>query len=206
MRHTIFTIITLTMMIVSMKATAQTRFFGRIGAGTPVFDNPFKGIAAELNGGVSWKGAEIGATLGFYTHGGTDYHDFIQIDDYGDKTYISNNKPHCSSRGLGIYMSANLGYDLLHLLKQPSRHHLTPFIELGYAQIAKSSTYDNSQSGLTSFGINDSSTSGFEFTPGCRYEFDITGHLTVGIFAKVHILVLDRDLAGLTLKYSLPIN
>ncbi len=207
MRFTKICFAVFALMLLSFNSiNARTNFFGRVQIGTPASTGPFEGASVGLNAGTTFKGLEIGLGLGIYARKWNNDLHFIQVDDYENKTYTAYTNHGNSSGDLGIYISANLGYDMLNFIKSASAHHLSPFVSLGYAQRASFRSSDNKVDGMHSIGMDYKAQGGFEFAAGCRYEYDITKNLSIGAFYQIHLLIHEKDFVGLSLKYFLPIN
>jgi len=207
MRFTRISFIFLTLLLLGFDSSnAQTKFFGRVQAGTPASTDPFEGASVGLNAGTTFKGLEIGLGLDIYARKWNNALHFIQVDDYEDKTYTLYTNHGNRSRDLGLSISANIGYNLLNFVKSASSHHLTPFVTLGYAQRTLFRSSDNKMDGLHSIGMDYQAQCGFEMSAGCRYEYDITKSLSIGAFYQIYLLIHEKDFVGLSLKYSLPVN
>lgn len=183
---------------------ARDNYFARLQGGTTASADPFTGAMAGLNAGMTFKGFEFGLSIDLYSIKLGDDIQFLQIDQFDGRTIISSSIKKDYAPELGGTIEFNVGYDLLQLLRKPCRHHLIPFLGLGYGQRLYSSVDIIDITGMYKAELTSRSECGFDMSIGCRYEFDISSRVSLGAFYNISMLLHEKDFVGLSLKYSIP--
>lgn len=179
---------------------AQKKFFSRVDVATQATTDWFNGAATGLNTGINVKGIEVGLELGFYSQKWNDAQHFLYFTEDGEQHHSALNR----KRDLAVSVDAYIGYDVLHFIKSARSHHLTPFTSIGYSLQSLFSTDGNANGADTH--ISNEYQSGFDWSFGCRYEYDFSKHFSAGIFWRVYALNINKDFMGISLKYSLPLD
>ena len=193
-------ILALILLFCCHSVNAQKKFYSRLDVATQATTDWFNGAAAGVNTGISVKGIEVGLELGFYSQKWNDKRHFLSISGNGELHHSELNR----NRDLAVSVDACFGYDVLHFIKSAKSHHLTPFTSVGYSLQSLFYTYGNANS--NDIQISNEYQGGFDWSFGCRYEYDITNHFSAGIFWRVYALNINKDFLGISLKYSLPLN
>lgn len=187
-------------------ASAQElRPYARLGVATTVAPDFFDGIGTEVEGGVHYKGimASMAMTLWSNIPMSTDAQSIIiSRDEDGPLSVADNVDPFYSGeRNFSIMVQA--GYDLLSLIPDNSRHHLTPFAGIGWSSLSaviatRHQDHFYSEWEPTPFysALAYSHLSKFDYTFGGRYEFSITDKWHVGLSYK-YMHAADRHLMSL---------
>ena len=188
---------------VSVTASAQDKHvfvgatLGTQGAGGTFF----KGANVSMEAGYYFKGLDVSAYVGFYTNNwGRTVHNDISHSDFQGRVEFNKNldgKGNVSELALRL----NIGYDFLHFIKGNWRHHLTPYIGLGYAQKRVTKNEDSVVNGLASSSLSEQINNGFEFTIGGAYDFNVVEHWSIGLFFEESMHIRERDIIGLRTRY-----
>ena len=82
------------------------------------------------------------------------------------------------------------------------RHHLRPYVGLGYSEMHESSNWDYESDDFHKLGYVEWDDRGFELGVGIAYDFNITHHWVIGAFIEESILTREQDVMGLRVRYS----
>ena len=172
---------------------------GTQGAG----DKFFKGANVSMEAGYYFKGLDVSAYVGFYnTNWGRNVHNNMNYTSYQNKEIINKNLDG-SENVSELALRLNVGYDFLHFIRGNWRHHLTPYIGLGYAQKRTTRNEKTLADGLEYYTLRENVQNGFEFTIGGAYDFNIVKHWSIGVFFEESMHIRERDILGLRVRYSL---
>lgn len=198
-------IIFLSTLVFGNKSYCQNNYYGSMQLATSATTESFKGAGMTMSIGKRYKGLDANLSFCFYGRLWKDnFYQWIQFDEYDDfytPSYSLDEKNRC----LDVVIKAGIGYDLLHPVKlKKDSHHFIPYFTLGYAQrIESTSTIDSKISdGLYQTVLTNRSISGVETSLGCRYEYDFTKKISIGTFYEVYLFVQDKDVVGISMKYS----
>lgn len=170
---------------------------GTQGAG----DKFFKGANVSMEAGYYFKGLDVSAYVGFYnTNWGRNVHNNMNYTSYQNKEIINKNLDG-SENVSELALRLTIGYDFLHFIKGNWRHHLTPYIGLGYAQKRVTKNEDSVVNGLAFSSLSEQINSGFEFTIGGAYDFNVVEHWSIGLFFEESMHIRERDIIGLRTRY-----
>ncbi len=198
-------ITTIATFVCSNNCYSQNNCYGRIQLGTAATTDSFKGAEMSLSIGKRYKGIDANLALCFYNRIWNDNSfQWIQFDKY-DNSSISSCSLDGKSRCMDIMIKASFGYDLLHIVKlKKHTHHFSPYVTVGYAHKFESSSVmdDRITDGLYQTELYNQSTSGFETSLGCRYDYDITKKISMGAFYEIYFLIKEKDVVGISMSYT----
>lgn len=182
--------------------TASKHWFFRIGAGTQTnVGDAFRGASISTEIGKRFGGWEISGNLTYY-HGtpnqsvGFGYNS--SNPKFTTEGFVEQNLHNQQTKN-GITLTANLGYDLVHLFDEASRHHLTPIIGVGYGRKNEINS-EARNDGMISKSVFYNTFGGFEFRFGGRYEYAITPTWAIGLFYENNTLQLENGITGISIK------
>ena len=180
-------------------AFAQTSSFARCDIGADV--SSASGVDVSLEFGKQYKGLELGLSLSYFSNFNKTRWQSIQCVEYSSSANCARIGDFGSCKSYAL-LDLSVGYDLLHLLKL-QRHHLKPFLSVGYGQVTSISFFENSNNDMESIELNSKTDCGFETSFGARYEFDIAKHFSIGVLYKTSLILLEDGMLGLSVKYTL---
>ena len=203
MKKTLATVLLLCLLGLSLTAGAQENgVFVSVGVGTQATSKAFRGADVSMQAGYNYKGLDISAQIDYYgNHWGRDAYTGLTYEEQGDNVFIINNMNNKRSKSYTT-LRLNLGYDLLRFIRGNWRHHLRPYVGLGYSVMHESSNWDYKSEDFHKLECMEWNDRGFELTLGIAYDFNITRHWAVGAFIEESLLTREQDVMGLRLRYS----
>ena len=196
-------ILSLCLLGMSMMGWAQENgVFVSVGVGTQATDRAFRGADVSMQTGYNFKGLDISAQIDYYAnHWGRDGYMGLIYEEQGDKVFISNSM---NNKRTESYMTLrlNLGYDPLRFIRSNWRHHLRPYVGLGYSMMHESSNWNYESADFHKLECMEWDDRGFELAVGIAYDFNITHHWAIGAFIEESILIREQDVMGLRVRYS----
>lgn len=164
---------------------ASRNYFTAISVGTQALD--YRGTNVGLEVGRRFAGLELGVGLSYY---------------YNPRSFSSIRQQSLSGsweRAKTFDVRLSIGYDLLALARNCERHHLKPYLGLGYAHEDKYG-FSITTNAKDLYGWIDH---GFEIMPGLCYELDINKRLALGVYVEHDIRVREQTLMGIILRTNL---
>lgn len=180
----------------------------RLGIGTSCSDF-FEGISGDIEGGIHYKGLQAGVSLALYSDRPFENMNrslMVQTDGQSEVTFIENNQAISSKRNTSVMLQ--VGYDLLSLIPGNAKHHLIPFVGIGWSNLHLLKSYSHSPVGWDPDGsvstwassVSFETTSAFDFSVGGRYEYSITDGWRLGLSYK-YLDLLERDLLSVHVSH-----
>jgi hypothetical protein len=178
--------------------------FLRAGVGTGATDDSFKGIAFGAEWGKEYRGWEFSGSLTYFDskmdednfrtvsyveHGSTSHAAIYTLDTDGETQR-------------GMMLRANVGYDVLRFIKGNTRHHLRPFVGIGYASKTTDSGWANENGNEKDIEMRYHHERGIDGAAGMRYEYTIAKNWDLGAYYEIQFNVLSKDLMGLSVRRS----
>ena len=196
-------ILSLCLIGLSLTAGAQENgAFVSAGVGTKLYDKAFRGADVSMQGGYNYKGLDVSAQLDYFSNcWGKDRLAALTYRD--DRTGSGASSIMSNSENItALTIRLNLGYDLLHFVHNNWRHHIRPYVGLGYSQLRTSSNYETSDANMRCYELKDQLHSGFEVIIGMAYDFNITRHWALGAYIEGLPMIREHGIMGLRTRYS----
>ena len=170
--------------------------------GTKLYDKAFWGADVSMQGGYNYKGLDVSAQISYFSNcWGEDRLDALTYRDdrtgSGVSTLMSNGK-----NVSALTIRLNLGYDVLHFIHNNWRHHIRPYVGLGYSQLQRSSSYVSSYDDVRCYDLANELHSGFELALGLSYDFNFTRHWALGAYIEGLPMIREHGILGLQTRYS----
>lgn len=180
--------------------------FVSAGLGTKVCDKAFHGADISMQTGYNYKGLDISAQLDYFSNfwGANDIN-VRTVESYAgmDATMHALSNTDKDRENIShLTIRLNLGYDVLRFIRGNWRHHVRPYVGIGYSQARESSNSTTHTSLMRTFTWKEQTQSGFELTLGIAYDFNITHHWAVGAFIEENALIREQPIMGLRTRYS----
>lgn len=93
-------------------------------------------------------------------------------------------------------LCAHVGFDVL----RSERHHLTPYLEAGYAIITDFEDIRTDTPNAMQAALTYNPGAEFEASIGIRYEYNIAKTLQLGAYYEYYPFMLEKDLIGMSIK------
>lgn len=196
-------VLSLCLLSLGMAIMAQENgAFVSVGVGTKVNDKAFRGADVSMQAGYNYKGLDVSAQLDFYSNRwGDNRVNSLAYYDYGDKAIFASLLDGKRNETF-MTLRLNLGYDFLRFIRGNWRHHIRPYVGLGYSLRNETNNYCYQAKDMTTYSMGEQAQKGFELTLGIAYDFNITHHWAVGAFIEGNTLIREQPIMGLRARYS----
>lgn len=179
--------------------------YARLGIGTGISPDFVDGISFDVEGGVNFKGLQAAVSVTFYNTlplDNTYQSILIQSDGLDAVGFDMTGRNESGKRNTSVMVS--LGYDLLRFIPGNKRHHLLPYVGIGWSSLTSFRSYHNSpivSEPYSSHMIHESSirygrSSDFDFCFGGKYEYSITDKWGIGLSYK-YLDLAESDLLSI---------
>ena len=180
-----------------VRAQDRVTSYAHLGISSQIAPDFFHGIGTDIEGGIHWQGFMASAALTLWS----DYplkndHRYLTISrqpggsaSVGDVVDLDGKPFYWATRDVSIMIQA--GYDLLRFIPRNMRHHLWPYVGIGWTAITQDFSY-SAQTCAFMEGSDDPyfstmfhfRSTGFDYCVGARYAFSITDKWMVGLTYK----------------------
>lgn len=115
----------------------------RLEVGTGCSDF-FDGISGDVEGGIRYRGLQVGLSLTLYSNmpfENMNQSIMVQTDGQSDVAFVGTGQSTSSKRNTSVMLQ--VGYDLLGLIPGNVKHHLIPFVGIGWSNLHSFKSYYN---------------------------------------------------------------
>ena len=181
----------------------------RLGIGTGVNPDFIEGIGMDLEGGVSYKGIEASVSLTLLNSlplEGTSQYLAYQTQRHESTVFDGVNDNLSGQRDISVMV--NVGYDLLRLIPDNRRHHLTPFVGIGWSGLTSlraiyrdiPASVPGPEDVTRGSCIAYAHDSAFDYCLGARYEYSFSDRWGAGVVYK-YLDLQEGGLLGIYASY-----
>lgn len=179
-------------------AQKENNWYARTSVGTTGFCKFLDGLSVSAEFGKKVKRMEFGGRLSYFANklNDTSTRRIIIKDEAG---HISASHETVNGHTLTHAMlCAHVGFDVL----RSERHHLTPYLEAGYAIITDFEDIRTDTPNAMQAALTYNPGAEFEASIGIRYEYKIAKTLQLGAYYEYYPFMLEKDLIGMSIKKS----